>query len=85
MDDQEARPHPGIATLSQMKDRLQELETAARELPNKHVADIIKGAAGRLHDAIGHPDIGAAFEQLEREHEDDTGQERLQFDPNAGT
>lgn len=47
-----------------MHSMLGQAETAARKLPNQHVADLIKATMGKLEMAIGHPDIEAVGVQL---------------------
>lgn len=43
--------------LADMKGKLERLAAAADKLKNKHLADIIKAGIGRIHMALGHPDI----------------------------
>jgi hypothetical protein len=42
--------------LSEVKRATDALAAAAATLENQHLADIVKGASGRLHDAMNHPD-----------------------------
>lgn len=51
------------ADLASIKESVAALEAAARELPNQHLADIIKGAHGRLSDAESHPDADLVGEE----------------------
>jgi hypothetical protein len=43
--------------LERMRDALHELENAARNLQNQNFADIVKSAAGRVHQLTQHPDL----------------------------
>lgn len=65
--------------LDRIAEALAEFEQHARKLPNQHIADIAKGARGRVLDLQGHPDIGL----VEREMigEDDDGQQPFKFTP----
>lgn len=56
--------------LSQITDKLNELEVSARRLPNHHLADLIKASHGRLVSAAGHPDVDLLALQIERDHRD---------------
>lgn len=44
------------ATIAEAKQMVQDLATQADKLENKHLHDILRDAAGRLHDAENHPD-----------------------------
>lgn len=50
------------ATIAEAKQMVQDLAAEADKLENKHLHDILRDAAGRLHDAESHPD--AAPKQL---------------------
>lgn len=50
--------------LARVDERLAELETTARKLPNHNFADLIKAARGRLNQASQHPDLDQVEEQL---------------------
>lgn len=50
--------------LAEIKQRLVELEEAARKLPNQNFADLIKSARGRLAQALEHPDLEKVEQQL---------------------
>lgn len=45
------------AELQAIADRLAELETRARELRNKNLADVLATAKGRASQVIGHADL----------------------------
>lgn len=47
------------ATIAEAKQMVQDLAARAGELENKHLHDILRDAAGRLHDAENHPDANA--------------------------
>jgi len=42
--------------LNDVKRAVDAMATAAGSLENQHLADILKDAAGRMHDAANHPD-----------------------------
>ena len=44
------------ATIAEAKQMVQDLAAEADKLENKHLHDILRDAAGRLHDAENHPD-----------------------------
>lgn len=44
-------------SLERMHAALTELEAAARGLQNKNFADIVKSAAGKVHQLTEHPDL----------------------------
>lgn len=44
------------ATIAEAKQMVQDLAAQADKLENKHLHDILRDAAGRLHDAENHPD-----------------------------
>lgn len=67
--------------LSHMMERLAELETSARKLPNQNFADLIKSARGRLSQASEHPDLEKVGEQL---RSDIDGQDQFPFHGGAG-
>lgn len=45
------------SALEKMHEQLAEVEVEARKLKNQHLADILASASGKLHNAIGHPDV----------------------------
>lgn len=67
--------------LAHLQERLAELESAARKLPNQNFADLIKSAHGRLAQAADHPDLDAVGAQLETDLDD--GQPKFPFDMNG--
>lgn len=44
------------AMIAEAKQTVQDLAAQADKLENKHLHDILRDAAGRLHDAENHPD-----------------------------
>ena len=44
------------AMIAEAKQTVQDLAAEADKLENKHLHDILRDAAGRLHDAENHPD-----------------------------
>lgn len=63
------------SALSHVHEQLGELETSARKLENQNFADLIKHARGRLSQALEHPDLEAAGEQLDTDMRADKGPE----------
>ena len=47
------------AMIAEAKQTVQDLAAQADKLENKHLHDILRDAAGRLHDAENHPDANA--------------------------
>ena len=65
--------------LADMKGKLERLAAAADKLRNKHLADIIKAGIGRIHMALGHPDIELlSDEALQAEREKSDGEKRAE-------
>lgn len=74
--------HPLALAIEGVSRKLSELEDAARKLSNQNFADLIKGARGRLAQAVQHPDLIAVAEVLHGPRDRD--QERLPFDGKDG-
>ena len=49
------------AMIAEAKQTVQDLAAQADKLENKHLHDILRDAAGRLHDAENHPEAELPF------------------------